>query len=254
MRATMPGDFSVLPATVYPMYADHFWGRSGGNQVTIAPEELTVRPALAGDVDRSCTVTDFDVQLVAAAWPNSVPTRDVVPDGVIDLRDVAAVAGRRGAACTADLPMPDTTGATVGIELAGPNAPQVIGQQFMVEIRQRDVMALDGLALQLAYDPRVVRPVRVAWPSRTMLPLGPVINQEQGRLLFGGYELGDSVAADVVIARVFFAGIRVGTADISVVAGQAADTIGRIHGAEAETGATVTIAGEQSFLPMIQGD
>ncbi|MEZ4582830.1 MAG: alpha-2-macroglobulin family protein [Caldilineaceae bacterium] len=262
MRATLPGTFSVLPTSVFPMYADQFWGRSGSAQVTVAPEQLTPRPALAGDIDHSCTISNFDVQLVAAAWPHAVPGRDVVADGVVDLRDVAAVAARRGAACSADLPLPETAGDTVTLGLAGPDATQVLGDEFVVTVRRAAAGVVDGVALQLAYDPTLLRPVRVQWADGTsILPLGPVVDAAQGRLLFGGYNLepsgrgaSNTGAADDVLADVVFAGIRVGAAEVRITAGQVADDAGRVHNAAGAAVARVRLEGEQTFLPMIQGN
>ncbi|MEZ4558762.1 MAG: hypothetical protein R2854_20410 [Caldilineaceae bacterium] len=260
MRATLPGTFSVLPTSVFPMYADQFWGRSASAQVTVAPEQLTPRPALAGDIDHSCTISNFDVQLVAAAWPHAVPGRDVVADGVVDLRDVAAVAARRGAACSADLPLPETAGDTVTLGLAGPDATQVIGDEFVVTVRRAAAGAWTA-SLQLAYDPTLLRPVRVQWADGTsILPLGPVVDAAQGRLLFGGYNLepsgrgaSNTGAADDVLADVVFAGIRVARRRCASLRVRWPMTPGAFTMSGAAV-ARVRIEGEQTFLPMIQGD
>ncbi|MCB0131924.1 MAG: hypothetical protein KDD78_13790, partial [Caldilineaceae bacterium] len=76
MRATTAGEFSVPPGEAYAMYADDLWGRSGSDRLVVAPARLATRPPLTGDIDGNCRITDFDVRLVAAAWPNANPFRD----------------------------------------------------------------------------------------------------------------------------------------------------------------------------------
>ena len=102
MRATTPGEFSVLPGQAYPMYADAIWGRSASTRIVVAPDLLADRRSLIGDFDRSCTLTEFDTRLLASAFGSNRPERDIYADGVVDLRDVVAVDGRRGATCAAE--------------------------------------------------------------------------------------------------------------------------------------------------------
>ena len=68
MRAVTPGQYSVLPGEVYPMYVEELWGRTGSAQITVAPEVLAQRQALAGDFDRNCRVGDFDLRQAAGVW------------------------------------------------------------------------------------------------------------------------------------------------------------------------------------------
>jgi hypothetical protein len=38
MRASLPGEFQVLPATAYEMYFPEVWGRSAGEMFTISEQ------------------------------------------------------------------------------------------------------------------------------------------------------------------------------------------------------------------------
>ena len=251
MRATTPGVFGVLPAQAYPMYDETAWGRSASAQVRVSPETLAPQPGLAGDFDRDCRVTAFDTRQVAGAWWTTDHTRDVIWDGRVDLQDVAAVAGRQGAACLADLPAPGIGEGSVRFALAPAAAAVQVGETFSLTLSADNLAALGGFGLVLTFDP-----ARLAALSATLspalaesLPLGPRIDQAAGQIAFGAYGPPVRPSGDE-LATIAFVAQRAGPAEIRAERAQAADVQGRTLATAALDGIRV-IAEGTDFLPMI---
>jgi hypothetical protein len=260
MRATTPGQFSVLPGQAYPMYNDEVWGRSASDRIRVAPQTIAARPVLAGDFDNSCRVDDFDTRLVAGAYGGDVAAYDVNADGQIDLHDVTAVDGRVGAGCGADrsAPGPGSDRASLSLH-AGTTTPHM-SDEFDVDVLLDAVepaggettAPVTGYGVTLNFDPGLLQVKKVTLnPSvGAVLPLGPHVDNVQGRVALGGYDLA-SPAAGVMLATVTFQTRSVGAGIITASAAEAVDESGRAIAATAGDPVPVQVSGEQHFAPFV---
>ncbi len=262
MRAKTPGIFGVSPGQAYPMYNDEFWGRSAGLVMRVAPEVLAQRPTLRGDFDGDCRISHFDAQLVAAAWGTSASQRNVIADAQIDLRDIAAVVARVGATCLQDQQIPTAVDEQVALTLNINHQQRQLGDQIAVTIRQSRLATaadaastLGGYSIMLHFNPALLQVADVQWHQQGVhtLPLGPQINPIAGRVQVGAYGFATQPAKiDEALVTIIFVGRAVGTTTIVAVAGEAVDGQGRhLQAVVAATEGTITIEGEELFLPTV---
>jgi hypothetical protein len=253
MRAITPGVYSVLPAQAYPMYAEEMWGRSASQRVSIAPEALTPRPALAGDFDRDCRVTSFDARQVAGAWGTTNRARDVDGDGTVSLQDVAGVATRQGASCLANQALPGSGEGRVELR-AAPGADTVaVGRPFTVDLYSDQADKLGGFSLTLTFDPHLLRVVNVSLSPELAggLMLGPQIDHAGGRVAFGTFGISRVPLAGR-LATVTFVGRQTGEIRLGVQNAQAVDGDGRTLEAVASVQGVVTFTGQVWRLPLVR--
>ena len=256
MRATTAGEYSVLPTLAYPMYEPEIWGRSQSKRVIVSPEELTSRPTLTGDFDRSCQITTFDTQQVAAAWGHTNSSKEIAGgNGVVDLEDVAAIAMRRGATCMDDLAAPGTASGEARYLLQVPQQTLQAGQEFEA------ILAFDGgtigrgFGVTIDFDHRKLRVSNVRWNKEqgNTLPLGPNIRQADGLLTFGTFDLPTNLQSGETLATITFTVLTAGSADITVMGAQATDSAGNLINATAQkTGGPITIKGSRMYMPIVQ--
>ncbi|MFN8489692.1 MAG: MG2 domain-containing protein [Caldilineaceae bacterium] len=261
MRATTPGEFSVLPGEAYPMYNEAIWGRSASQRVTVAPEQLIPRPVLSGDFDNNCLVTDFDARQVAGVYGLTAPNRNLTGDARIDLRDVAAVVKRVGASCVADRSVPDQTGNGVAnFVLALPNRTVTIGERFDVPVTlatltaaKADLSNLGGFGLTLHFDANRMALASVQWNPAlgNGLPLGPTVDNVKGVVSVGTFHLPSNGAANSPLLTLTFVGWGVGAGSVTAIAAEAVDNAGRLITASAQTEGGVQVDGKQLFLPVV---
>jgi hypothetical protein len=253
MRATTPGEYSVLPAQVYPMYAEEMWGRSASQQVIVAPTTLAARPSLAGDFDRNCQISDFDVMQAVGAWHTSSSQRDVNGDHTIDLLDIAAIAARRGADCLDNPPLPGGSNSKATLTLTPDHATTDIGQTVRLDILASGLEPGGGVELTLTYDPARLRLTGLVWhPSLgDAVPLGSGKESGPGRISFGVFALPPAMNPTEPLATLTFETIGAGAANFEASAVQAVDGQGRTLQVNALVSSTVIIAGKSTFLPMI---
>ncbi len=260
MRAVTPGVFSTMPAEAGPMYdggkGESLWGRSGSAQFTIAPEELEVRPTLAGDYDNDCRVSDFDAKQVAAAWGTDAAGADIaLNDGIVDLRDVVQIDGRVGSDCLVDLPAPDGNGGNVKVALQLPVAAATLAETFDVNVVLVDGRNLANYALTLNYDQSsvAVDKVTLAGPFANAEPLGPNVDSATGKVTFGVYGAEATVSPGATIATVTFRGISAGETSIELADVQAASLSSRMMTTEiVDSNQPIVLDGEVLYVPLIQ--
>jgi hypothetical protein len=254
MRATTAGEFGVLPAQVYPMYAEEMWGRSASQRVRVSPASLADRPALAGDFDHDCRITEFDTRQMAGAWGTRNELRDLDGDGDVDLRDVAAVASRQGATCLADKAMPGIGAGRVDFAVTPQADTITVGQAFNVDVTLENTAGLGGFGLTLTFDPARLRTVGVTLdPTLTdALPLGPRIDNVAGRVAFGALGLPPGVAGGGKFATITFVGRRPGQAEVRVESAEAVDGEGRRLGTGPPVSHQMTVEGATTLLPLLR--
>ncbi|MCB0104573.1 MAG: hypothetical protein KDE53_01650, partial [Caldilineaceae bacterium] len=258
MRATTAGAFSVLPGTATPMYKPEVWGRSASQRVLVAPERLAAQPTLAGDFDHSCQVTAFDTQLAAAAWQTTNSRHDLNGDGIVDLRDVAAVGSWQGATCGTQRGFPGMGSGTAKFAIAAKDQSLGVGDEMRVAVSLGAVNSATvaattprGFALTLRIDPAHLHFTQIeANPS-----LGKVIplsaEQHGATVVVGLYDLPTNLAAGSELATLVFRGSGVGATTISVVDAAAVDSAGRALQAEATGSGVVHVDGEQLWVPVV---
>ncbi|MEZ4861874.1 MAG: MG2 domain-containing protein [Caldilineaceae bacterium] len=259
MRATTPGEFSVLPGQAYPMYNEDIWGRSASQLVQVAPEALAARPTLAGDFDRDCRITDFDARQVAGAWGTQASKRNLVGDTQIDLADVAAVMQRVGAKCGADRSRPTQGEGVAQFTVTAPDAPVQIGEHFTVRVTfaaasasQNAATQPGGWGLSLAYDPARLAVVDVAWSQQAanVLPLGPHVDNSAGRVQLGAYGVTTTPAGEPQ-AIITFVGRSVGPVALRVTGSEAVNRAGELIGTTVESSGNIKVDGQELFLPVV---
>ncbi|MFN8441455.1 MAG: MG2 domain-containing protein [Caldilineaceae bacterium] len=258
MRATAPGDFSVLPGTASPMYKEEVWGRSASQRVLVAPEKLAALPVLAGDFDHSCQITAFDTQLTAANFASASAQHDVNHDGVVDLRDVAAVGSWQGANCGSQPSLPGAGSGSASFAIASDGGAILVGNEMRLNVSlsalsaaNADASALGGFALHLNVDPARLsfKRIEVDPAFGKVIPLVP---QQQGAsLVVGLYGLPANLPAGSHLATLVFSGSGVGSTPISVSETNAVDGTGREITANATGGGDVQVTGKQLWLPVI---
>ena len=264
MRATTPGEFSVLPGEAYPMYNEAIWGRSASQRVRIAPENLIARPVLAGDFDQDCQVTDFDAQQVAGVYGATAANRNLVAEAKIDLRDVLAVVKRAGANCVADRSAPTQNGSGVAnFVITFPNRTITIGERVDVPVTlaalaaanagEGDWSKLGGFCLTLRFASNRLAVAAVRWNPALgkVLPLGPTINYAQGVVSVGALNLPPNTTANEPLLTLTFVGRSVGAGALTALATEAADDAGGLITAHTQTEGALQVDGKQLFLPLI---
>ena len=253
MRATTPGEYSVLPAQVYPMYAEEMWGRSASQQVTVAPATLAARPRLVGDFDRNCQISDFDLMQTVGAWHSSSSQRDVNGDHTVDLLDIAAIAARRGADCLDNPPLPGVSNGKATLTLAPDPAATDVGQAFQLDVLASGLEPGGGFELALAYDPTRVRLTGLVWHPTLgdAITLGSGKESGPGWIAFGVFALPSGVTPTAPLATLTFESVSPGAADFEASAMRAVDGQGRGLQVDALVSSSVIIAGKSTFLPMI---
>ncbi|MEZ4708504.1 MAG: MG2 domain-containing protein [Caldilineaceae bacterium] len=255
MRAARAGDFSALPAQAYPMYEEAIWGRSSSALLSIAPETLVQRPTLAGDVDHNCFITEFDLRQAAAAWGGSSATSDVVADGVVDLRDLASIAARRGATCTADRSGPGNAGGQANFELKLVSLPTQAGDMFQMEIRLAAGAAPNGFGLRLTYAPATVRTARVNLSPALLdgLPMQTHVDNAQGQVWIGAMHVPTALVVGELLATVDFVAAGSGQVQVNADQVQALDASGRmLNGAAQSDQSEIVVAPQTIRLPIVK--
>ena len=234
------------------MYNDAVWGRSASQRVSVAPEQLADHAPFLGDLDRSCTLTVMDTRLAANAWGLRSAREDIVTDGVVTLQDVTAAAGRVGATCTADRPLPGAGSGAALVRLDVDRVSPMTGDIFAVNVSLGATsVALGGVGIALGFDPAHMRFIGAALADAHALPLGPRVDQKKGVALAGALNLERPVLAGETVLRLNFQALGVGVGEIAVLGVEAADSAGRTLTAEAIGGESVTVTGQRFFLPTL---
>jgi hypothetical protein len=258
MRAVTAGDFSVLPGMASPMYKEEVWGRTGSQRVLVAPETLLPVPTLRGDFDRSCQITDFDVQLTAAAWRTGAIRHDVTGDGVVDLRDVAAVGSWQGTTCGAQGSLPGAGSGSVSFTVAADKDALWVTDEVRVTIAlgalnagESNAAALGGFDLTLNVDPSRLsfKRVEVNPALGKVIPLGP--QMQPGVVSIGIHGLPAQLYPGTPLVTLIFNGSGVGSTEIKVAGANAMDGAGRTIGASAIGTLLMAVHGNQVWFPII---
>ena len=255
MRAARAGDFSALPAQAYPMYEEEIWGRSASALLSIEPETLVQRPTLAGDVDNNCLITEFDLRQAAAAWGGSSSISDVVADGLVDLSDLATIAARRGATCTADRGGLGHTSGQANLELRLVSLPTQVGDLFQMEIRLAAGAAPTGFGLRLNFAPTTVRTagVHLAPALLAGLPMQTYIDNVQGQVRLGAMHAPAPLAVGDLLATIDFVAAGSGQVQLSVDQVQALDASDQmLNGSAQSEQGEITVAPQAIRLPIIK--
>src|SRR5690606_33343630 len=140
-----------------------------------------------------------DVQAVAGRVPSDHSQEgfdyhyDVDRDGDVDSDDGTQMAQRwqtDRACCPVDAPQ-----ATATLHVDAPDAAAV-DEVFTADVALDDAAGLGGLEFELTFDPAVLQVQTATAGSllssggRTAHPLGPVVDNTNGRIIFGGYTEG----------------------------------------------------------------
>jgi hypothetical protein len=257
--------------------------KCGGEEIPASTEDGCVASdCLKGDVWKSCDchVDVADVLWVIAdwLWPFSsiCPRCDCDTDGDVDWDDVKCIAGQFGTRCQECSPTSQAhrlseqatvhkgvgtaSGTAVGIESSSLLA--CVGETFSIDVTVRGADKVMGFEFVLAFDPDVLQ-VEGVEPGDFLpkcfgydpLPLGPLIDNSQGSVRYGG--VGPCPASDDgTLARVRFRARGLGNSSLSLseVNLCAADILPRpdleCRAADEVTGGSVTVH-ECLYLPIV---
>lgn len=245
MRATTPGQFSVLPTQVYLMYDPDIWARSASQRCQIDMQQVEDPLWRTGDFDRDCRVTDFDLKQVVVPWntlageSNYDPARDLDQDGDIDVMDVTQVAINWGTVCS-DAPQLATLEEHAPSAQVEPALTTVTaGDTFTVAVRMQDqALTFDGYQFRLNFDPTLLRVNHVASSQADIADranieiLGPQIDHSAGQLTYGAFHMGhpeatkrhDTLSGSPPLAVITFTALKDGQAHLALDAIQGART------------------------------
>jgi hypothetical protein len=227
MRATTPGQFSVLPTHVYLMYDPDTWARSASQRCYISPNQVRAPFWFAGDLDRDCRVNDFDLNQVVVPWntqagePGYYATSDLNGDGDVDVTDVVRVAANWGSVCSLDPPaltMLHELGPALRLEPASLSV--TAGQSFSVSVRldlAGETTTLNGYQFRLDFDPALAQVNDLA-PRPGYEALGPQVDAVAGQATCGAYRYGAGMALEpgASLATIAFTALEDGTLDLSL--------------------------------------
>ena len=166
---------------------------------------------LFGDINGDCKVDILDIMQVASRWgtapgdPDYNPAFDVNNDNKIDILDIMQVASHWGDVCgqvaAASAGLLPAQAAYVALDPASAQWP-LDGGEYEVAVRVSDVSALGGYETALSFDPSLLEVVAVtqtdwlASSGRTVVPLGPKIDNAAGVVQFGAFGFGDQPGVD----------------------------------------------------------
>ncbi|MCA9728182.1 MAG: hypothetical protein KC729_10895, partial [Candidatus Eisenbacteria bacterium] len=197
--------------------------------VSFAPGvDLVHRSFCYGDFNDNGDVSILDIMQVAPRWGSSSGQPDYselydvnliapgnycasVPDGVIDIVDVQSVASRWGQGCPTGAPLErpevaQTTGSRAGTRLR--IVPEVlaltgdVGESGVVSLEIEDAFPAGAFQVTLAFDPAIIQVESVEpgtfleGTGRSVNPLAPQIDNENGTLTLGAWSIGDAPGAE----------------------------------------------------------
>ncbi|MBI3942823.1 MAG: hypothetical protein HY326_07395 [Chloroflexi bacterium] len=105
-----------------------------------------------------------------------------------------------------------------------PQQNVAIGAEFSVTLVVTGVTGLGGYQSDLLYDPAVLEFTRfengpfLSSAGRSAMPVGPRVEPDRGRVVFGGFGLGEGQPAggDGVLATLFFRARSAGTSELTL--------------------------------------
>ena len=205
--------------------------------LTLAGVTVAVAQCAVGDLDCDGDVDIVDVQAVAARWGSRQGdalygvSYDLDGDGDIDILDVQAVATRwsQPLRVRSGQPAPRDTH-EIHFRLAPPVLPISPSSRASVAISVTNASNLAAFETTLRFDPALLsaRSVQMSnWLSstgRTVIPVGPTIDNVNGSIRFGAASLGSApgVSGSNLLAWVEFESNAVGSGLLSLVDSQAA--------------------------------
>jgi protocatechuate 3,4-dioxygenase beta subunit len=245
-----------------------------GNAIAAATEDGQVQVTNCfGDFDGDNDVDIFDLQRAASHWNCRTGDAcydaqyDTEPDGDIDVFDLQRFAAAWGTVCTTATAQrkawPAFESATLPEALASaslsllPAARQAApGEVITQTVRLADAVNVGAFQTTLTYNPAVVQVEGVTLGAflgstgRTVVPVGPTIDNAVGQVTFGAFTFGSQVgvsgAGDLAYVR-----FRAGTGGQTALAFQGAglsDPQGNALELDSQTGAEVTVGTQASLL------
>ncbi|MDM8529074.1 alpha-2-macroglobulin family protein [Anaerolineales bacterium HSG24] len=267
MRATTAGQFSVPPAEIYPMYDEDVWGRSTSQQILVAPDSLQTRPDLAGDFDDDCRLTEFDLRQVAGAWGSRQANRDMDQNGLVDLRDVSAVAVGHGHDCLSTEQPPVEGDGQANFAVFTPVDDVETGETFEVLVqfdqlsgitesaRTAESKQLGGFELNLGFNPNRYQIAAVTQHdslSETLqLGSGPQVDNAGGSLALGLFNLPDSLTKQTKLMTITFTSQISGPVEFTRTSLQAVNGQGQLVGSQVEI-TNIDLRRQDVYLPSVR--
>ena len=228
------------------------------------------------DLDHNCEIDVVDIMAVAADWRCSLgdacydPLHDFDDDGDIDIVDIMVVASRWGCACGDDC-YDDGASMIAGspgqsesalrpavVRLEPLNSMVAPGKPFTVVVQLEGGMDLGGFQVALNFDPALLKVDGVTLSDflgstkRDTVPLGPQVDNEAGRVTFGGFSFGNLPGPDGsgALAVVTLGSRLVRESPLRLENVQIVDTRGRVQGVTIEDGGVTMGVLQRIYLPL----
>lgn len=219
-----------------------------------------------GDLDRDCDVDVADIMVVATRWnahtgdPDYDAAYDFDSDGDIDVADIMQVATAWGDTC-GGMGM----GAAGGFDENGPTL-RLVPLQSHLEVGERVGLAVEiqgadnlgGVQFDLLFDPAqfeldgVTIGPALGSTGNTALALGPLVDQQAGRVTCGGFSFGEYDGPDAgQLMVVSLVARQEGAATVHLGGVQLVDLEGQVHYPASIKPAQLTIGQVRLYLPLI---
>ena len=239
------------------------------------------------DFDHDCDIDVADIMAVASRWrtscddpdpdnnpetPNYEALYDLDDDCDVDIVDIMTVASRWGCQCgdecyygaqasAASQVAARLLAVSPTVRLVPDSSMVASGETFTVAVKMEGTVDLGGFQLALNFDPAVVQVADVVLgdylgtTGRSVVPLGPEMDNVAGVVTFGGFSFGEQVGAygDGELATITLSAIWEGSSPLSLEDVLVVDAQGRtqsvtVEGVRLLAGMTGCV-----YLPMIVG-
>ncbi len=203
----------------------YFASASLGMTVSVPVTATISRSAAYFDLNRDGLVNIIDVQQVAGRIPSDNSRSDfrhqydMDRDGDIDANDARLIAPRWTVTpMTATIPVTSPTVSVINPASVG------LGAIFTVNVVIDSIQNLGGFAHALAFNPTVLQVEEATLggllgsTGRTVRGLGPQIDNQAGRIAFGGYSYGVASGpnGNGILARVRFRAVALGASALDL--------------------------------------
>ena len=202
-----------------------------------------------GDIDGDGDVDIVDIMLVASRWGCRcgdtcyTSACDLDDDCDIDIIDILLVASRWGTVCASGSSVdiePTDSNPTVRVDPPTSTVDQA-GDEFVIAVMIDDVVNLGGFEFTMVYSPTIVHVDSVGLDDflestgRTALTVGPVIDNTNGSVTFGGGTYGTAPGPDGTgtLSTITFTTVYSGHSDLDLES----VLVGDINGVEQELAA-----------------
>ena len=248
--------------------------------VQASDASITVQ-RLQGDLNGDCIVDITDIMMVVAGWgtsegdPNWDPSIDLNGDGVIDISDIMFVVSHWGESCQGantgmhqsardrhtswKSPFHGTQSPVLALE-PQTNIVSLTDNTFEVQLHVQDVQDMASFQAAITFDPQRVQLDEVrfsdwlASTGRQVIPLGPEVDNQAGRVVFGAVSFGDApgLQGAGTLASIRFHASTAGDSPLDMSEVKMTDTRGAAFQPTIQSGYVRVLDKGSIYLPIVR--